>query len=591
MIEATRLAPHAALRLRTRPWSPWHLPATVARASSLSAIHRGIHRGNRIDRRDAKGRPDLKPGKYATGRAASEESYAQKVQRAIASDAEESTGKQTRRKRFLDPNSSFGKKSLVYRVKFGDLKEKADNILAKDAEEHSQRGWNAGAERSRSSRPADAREERRESASSSWETEYSRVPAGGRGREREGAASRGRMREDASAVWARRPRRREDDMGSEKPKPDRRREPISLGRATAASQFLFGTAVINAALSARRRKLYRLYVLNTGKRAQEIEDQRNNPQILAKQSGVPVTFIDQQKGSLMDKMSGGRPHNGYILEASPLPQLPITALAPWTPGQPKPVIEVVLGRQSKEDESVNGKNPIVPYRRNKQQKPFVVLLHEVLDPGNLGAMIRSAGFLGASAVAITTGGSATLTPVASKAAAGAAEEIPIFTVASDMDFVTASQKAGWRFYAAAPPSLHKDSRKTTAAKIEKENPLAKSPCVLVLGSEGKGLPKTLRRAVDFEISIPGASKASSVDSLNVSVAGGILCNAFLNPSSTQPTRETSGQEMPSAAEPPVTAEEQQVEGVTTSEGDAVEEKSDETMGKGEEVADGEKRIF
>ena len=418
-------------------------------------------------------------------------------------------------------------------------------------------------------------------------------PTTGRTREREGSpverlrreGPRGRAREGAPGLGARRQQRREDEMGNEKRKPDRRREPISIGRVTAASQFLFGTAVINAALAARRRKLYRLYVLNTGKRAQEIEDQRNNPQILAKEFGVPVTFVDQQRGAMMDKMSGGRPHNGYILEASPLPQLPVTALGPWSAPHSKPTFEVVLGRQSKEEEAVNGKDTRIPYRRGKQRKPFVVLLHEVVDPGNLGAMIRSAAFLGASAVAITTGGSATLTPVATKAAAGASEEIPILIVGSDLDFITVSKKAGWRFYATAPPSLHKDPRKTTTAKVEKDDPLAEAPCVLVLGSEGKGLPKTLRRAADFEISIPGASK-TSVDSLNVSVAGGILCNAFLNPSTGQSEIETESEKALSSEE---LAEETAEE--TPSKGDRGQEQPNEGEVGEKQPDDGEERIF
>lgn len=555
MIEATRLAHHAALRLRTRHQGPWHLPH-VAWASSLSAIHRGIHRGNGTGRRDAKSQ------KTARGR-----------QKAVAGKSGEFTGKMTRRKRFIDPNSPFGKHSHVYRVKYGDLKEKAEAILARDEEKQAaiQAAVNGGAGSGAESRAMDN---------------------GGQNREEAPARERTRAREDASDPGARGQAPRENEMARGKPKSGKRREPISLPRATAASQFLFGTPVINAALGARRRKLYRLYVLNTGKRAQEIQDQQNNPQILAKKCGVPVTFVEPQRAAMLDKMSGGRPHNGYILEASPLPQLPVKSLGPCSAPHSKPTFEVVLGRQSKEEEAVNGTDPRIPYRRGKQRKPFVVLLHEVVDPGNLGAMIRSAAFLGASAVAITAGGSATLTPVAAKAAAGAAEEIPVLVVGSDMDFIEASKKAGWRFYATAPPSAQKNPRKTTAAEIEKDDPLAEAPCVLVLGSEGHGLPKKLRRAANFEISIPGASR-TSVDSLNVSVAGGILCNAFLNPSTAQPDK-TESQEALSSDEPAEEIEEdnQQSDQVTPSEGSAGQEQ----RGKGgpeekQTAADDEERIF
>lgn len=586
-----------------------------------------------------KGQPDFRGRTDPRGRTNSKarrdhrsQPSAQDIQRAIAGDAEESSGKQTRRKRFIDPNSSFGKTSHVYRFKFGDMKDKAEAILARDEEKQARihGTWNDGAARRRGPRRMDSEGQDREGPPARGrprareggfaerqerERPWSRAREGGPAERQERERPRGRgwedgpaeRRERSSGRWeggpadrqgrerhesraseggpdfgTRRSRPREDGMRSENTKPDRRREPISIGRATAASQFLFGTAVINSALAARRRKLYRLYVLNSGKRAQEIEDEQNNPQILAKKFGVSITFVNQEQGAMMDKMSGGRPHNGYILEASPLPQLPVTALGAYSSPHSKPTFEVELGRQSKEEEAVNGTDARISYRRGRQRKPFVVLLHEVLDPGNLGAMIRTATFLGASAVAITTSGSASLTPVATKAAAGASEEIPILVVGSDMDFITASQRAGWRFYAAAPPSLHKDPRKTTSAKVEKDDPLREAPCVLVLGSEGRGLPKTLRRAADFEISIPGSS-ITSVNSLNVSVAGGILCNAFINPSLGRSEKETESERALFSEE---TAERE-----TRAEGSRGQEQPSEGEPAEEEPDDGEERVF
>ncbi|SPN97422.1 uncharacterized protein DNG_00936 [Cephalotrichum gorgonifer] len=304
-------------------------------------------------------------------------------------------------------------------------------------------------------------------------------------------------------------------------------ENTTRARPACRHEFLFGSSVVTAALTTSRRKLYHLYILEGGKRGPEGAGY-NSPRALAERRGVPITMVKDQGAALLEKMSGGRPHNGYVLEASPLPQLPVTSLGPPGPNPWKPEFEVVLGRQSREDEAINGTGTTVHCQPKKNQKPLVLLLNEVLDPANLGAMIRSAWFLGASAVAITAQGSATLTPVALKASAGAAEEMPILSVESAMDFITASKEAGWKSYAAAPAILGKDKKKTTIKQLEEQNPLAESPCILILGSEGQGLPKPLRRAADFEISIPGASR-SSVDSLNVSVAGGILCNAFLNP--------------------------------------------------------------
>jgi 21S rRNA (GM2251-2'-O)-methyltransferase len=63
--------------------------------------------------------------------------------------------------------------------------------------------------------------------------------------------------------------------------------------------------------------------------------------------------------------------------------------------------------------------------------------------------------------------------------------------------------------------------------LERDNPLLKDPYILLVGSKGKGLPCALRRTADIKISIPNLSRSDIVDSLNVSVATGLLCLAFL----------------------------------------------------------------
>lgn len=594
MIEATRLASHAALRFRTRLWAPLHLPQ-VARASTLSAIHRGIHRGNRTDQRDVKGRPDVKGRTHLKGRMTRQPRQdprrpltPDQVRSAIAHDTPEATGRMSRRKRFMDPNHPFGKKSLVWRVKFGDLKDKADEALARDdvEDEQDQAMWRGRGRRGRAGRPDAGGRMRDGSASEGQgrESAPARERAGEeapRRRGREGAPG-GRGREGASEVSTRSPRRNEDEMGGAKPKPNKRRDPISIPRTTAASQFIYGASAINSALKARRRKLYRLYVLFTGRRAINPDyNQINNPKNLAKLNGVPVTFLDEKKGvGLLDKMSGGRPHNGYVLEASPVPQLPITALSTWTPGPPKADLEVVLGHQSKEEEAINGTSTRFHFRRHRFLKPFVVFFYQVADEGNLGAMIRSAVFLGASAVVITAGKSAAVTPVVTKAASGAADEIPIFSVDSPLDFISASQKAGWHFYAAAASALTKNIQTLSAVGLEKDRPLTRNPCVLMLGNEARGIPKPLRIAADFNVCIPGVRK-SSVDSLNVSVAGGILFNAFLNPvvarQADSPEEEAS--------------EEMEEDADQAPSGEAKQQQSGEGEAEKKQPADDEERLF
>jgi 21S rRNA (GM2251-2'-O)-methyltransferase len=63
--------------------------------------------------------------------------------------------------------------------------------------------------------------------------------------------------------------------------------------------------------------------------------------------------------------------------------------------------------------------------------------------------------------------------------------------------------------------------------LEEIDPLSKDPCILLIGSEGEGLSKQLKRKADVEVSITNMSGPSTVDSLNVSVATGLLCSALL----------------------------------------------------------------
>ncbi|KAI1113579.1 RNA methyltransferase [Nemania sp. NC0429] len=304
--------------------------------------------------------------------------------------------------------------------------------------------------------------------------------------------------------------------------------PIRIYHTTAASQFLYGRSVVEAALKDSRRQLYKLYIYDGDDRKMI---QRDDMLVrLAHMKKISVTKVSNSGLPMMQKMSHARPHNGCILEASPLPQLPLKALGPLSEDPEKPGFHVEIGYQSHEDAKINGTSDFVSYQLPKERKPFVLLLDGILDPGNLGAIIRTAAFMGVNAVAITKGSSATLTPVALKASAGASETMTLFLVDSTVDFITTSKSAGWLIYAAVPATKRaKGNSHLTVDRLETYDPLSSQPTVLVVGSEGEGLNKQVRRAVDMQVSIPGApgSLLGGIDSLNVSVATGILCSAFL----------------------------------------------------------------
>ena len=126
---------------------------------------------------------------------------------------------------------------------------------------------------------------------------------------------------------------------------------------------------------------------------------------------------------------------------------------------------------------------------------------------------------------------APLNSVALKASAGAAEVLPLVYIRQPASFVERSKTNGWKFYAAAPPmpkiSEPANTRQSQLDTKALNYPLLSHPCVLMLGNEGTGLSPVLQRKANFLLSFSGdQSRLGGIDSLNVGVAAGVLCDAF-----------------------------------------------------------------
>lgn len=308
------------------------------------------------------------------------------------------------------------------------------------------------------------------------------------------------------------------------------RIPLSIPYTTPASEFLYGTSVVEAALSSRRsprRKLYKLYIYSGENRENTNQDAKIER--LAHKNGVQVMRVSNDWIRLMDKMSAGRPHNGYILEASPLPRLPVLNLGRLKTFDGKDGFSVAVDHQSREEAAVNGTSNFIKTMSSVGgRKPFVLLLDSIVDPGNLGGIIRTASFLGVSAIAISARNSAPFSPVVLKASAGASENVTLFTVNKPSGFIVDSKANGWRVFAAVAPSKKGDpAMPMSISTNDLEDPLSEDPCILMLGAEGEGLRWNLRSHADVDLYIQGSGKSHNVDSLNVSVATGILCDSFL----------------------------------------------------------------
>lgn len=320
--------------------------------------------------------------------------------------------------------------------------------------------------------------------------------------------------------------------------------PDSVPYTTPASEFIYGTNAVEAALRCSRRQLYKLYLYQGAN--EELGSAKITLRKLALSKSIPTKMAFAEWDRLLDKMSAGRSHNGCIIEASPLPKLPVRSLL-GVPAVTEDHFRVELAPQTREEALVNGTNDRIPVldspegRSGSQSRrfPVVLLLDGVVDTGNLGAIIRSAYFLGIDAVVFAGRNSAPLSPVTIKASAGAAENMPLLHVRNEVEFIQRSQENGWRFYAAdapGPGAIYLDRISAEGNGSASALPTAQSPSVIMMGSEGSGLSTHIKSHADAIVSIPGArhdlhmgveSDPARIDSLNVSVAAALLMEMFL----------------------------------------------------------------
>jgi 23S rRNA (guanosine2251-2'-O)-methyltransferase len=148
------------------------------------------------------------------------------------------------------------------------------------------------------------------------------------------------------------------------------------------------------------------------------------------------------------------------------------------------------------------------YELARAELPLLACLDQVTDPRNLGAVCRSAEGVGATGVVIPAHGSARVTPIVCRAAAGAVEHLPVAVVpnlARWLNEVKSQELWIWGASAdAGVPMWEAD----LAGGVG-----------FVFGAEGRGLRPLVRRACDATVTIP---RGGRVDSLNVSVAAALL---------------------------------------------------------------------
>ena len=151
---------------------------------------------------------------------------------------------------------------------------------------------------------------------------------------------------------------------------------------------------------------------------------------------------------------------------------------------------------------------VLALAKAKNQAPFLILLDELQDPQNVGAILRTANIAGAHGVLITKRRSCPLTGTVAKISAGAIEHTPVVQIGNVAQTLEQLQKQGlWVVGADMDGAADYFASDLTG------------PIVLVIGGEGKGLGRLVKEKCDILVKIP---MFGQITSLNASVACGIL---------------------------------------------------------------------
>ena len=193
---------------------------------------------------------------------------------------------------------------------------------------------------------------------------------------------------------------------------------------------------------------------------------------LAKTAGVVVEFTSREK---LDKMCGGRHQSVAALAAA-------------------------IDYSTVEE--------ILSLAENKNEPPFIILLDELEDPQNFGAILRTAEAVGVHGVIIPKRRSVQLNSTVFKTSAGAAEYVKVAQVVNVAQTLKNLRGLGLKIIGA-----------DMGAEINFKQADLSGGVVLIIGSEGKGMRRLTRENCDLLIKIPMVGK---INSLNASAAGAVL---------------------------------------------------------------------
>jgi 23S rRNA (guanosine2251-2'-O)-methyltransferase len=223
-----------------------------------------------------------------------------------------------------------------------------------------------------------------------------------------------------------------------------------------------------------------------------------HPVIEALKAGRPINKIviaEGAEGGSLTEVIGKAKAANVMIQTAPRAHLTKTA----GPGH-QGVMAYVAPHEYAELEDI--------VQRQTGHAPLVVLMDEVTDPHNLGAILRTAEATGVQGVIIPKHRAVPLTGVVAKASAGALEHMPVARVTNLVQTMERLKDLGYWIVGTA---VEGETSYTSANMT--------GNVAIVIGSEGKGLSRLVQEKCDFLVSLP---MLGTLQSLNASVAAGVL---------------------------------------------------------------------
>ena len=232
-------------------------------------------------------------------------------------------------------------------------------------------------------------------------------------------------------------------------------------------EILCGGHPVLEAVRAARREIREVF-LDAGKRSGRLADIEQ----AARQAGVRVT---SSSAETLARLAGNRRHQGAAARVGPLPLYDL---------------------------------PDIITAAGKRPAPFLLLLDQVLDPHNLGALVRTALCAGAGGIICPKDRAAAPTPAVSRISAGALEHARMAVVTNLVAAIKTLRAAG--YWVTGMDAGGEQSLFTVDFA---------GPQAIIIGGEEKGLRPLVKKQCDYLVSIPQASR---LNSLNASVAGAVV---------------------------------------------------------------------